>query len=114
MPLVYVVNCNGQVQQEMGRLRGYQTLTFLLERHNKTWLNNHVLQLVLLLAGFDKAGDYNNVPGNSSVFHNLLAGLDVLEWETGDDSLLKFFDLFYRMAADGEPDGQSNTRYLRT
>ena len=107
--LVYVVKCNGQAQQEMERTRGYQTLAFLLKRH-KTWLNNHVLQLVLLLAGFDKAGDY--VPGNSSAFRDLLADLDVWR-ETADDLLKVLFDLFYRMAADGGPDGRSNTRYLR-
>ena len=30
--LVYVIKCNEQAQQEMGQLRGYQTLTFLFKR----------------------------------------------------------------------------------
>ena len=63
-----------------------------------------------MLAGFDNkaGGDFNNVPGNSSAFGDLLADLNVWR-ETGDDSLQVIFDLFYRMAADG----RTNRRYLR-
>ncbi len=96
----------------MERVRGYQTLAYLLKRH-KPWLNNHVLQLVLLLVGFDKAGgDYSSVPSNILAFRDLLADLEV--WRKTADNLLKvLFDLFYRMAAESGPDGRSNTRYLR-
>ena len=96
----------------MEQLRGYQKLAFLFKRL-KFWLNNHVLQLLFLLAGFNNnqkvgGGDYSNVPGNSWVFHDLLADLDVLWRETTRCSTF-LFDLFYRMAADG----RSNRRYLR-
>ena len=55
------------------------------------------LQLVLLPAGFDKAGDNSNVLGNNSAFRDLLADLDVSR-ETADDLLKVLFDRFYRMA----------------
>lgn len=76
--LVYVVKCNNQAQHEMERIRGYQTLAYLLKRH-KAWLNNHILQLLLLLVGFDNkvGGDSNNVPSNCLAFRDLLADLDV-------------------------------------
>lgn len=76
--LVYVVKCNGHAQHEMERIRGYQMLAYLLKRH-KAWLNNHVLQLIFLLVGFDnKAGnDSSNIPNNSLAFRDLLADLDV-------------------------------------
>lgn len=77
--LVYVVKCNGQAQHEMERIRGYQTLAYLLKRH-KSWLNNHVLQLILLLVGFDNkpGSDSNSVPNNTLAFRDLLADLDVI------------------------------------
>jgi hypothetical protein len=117
----------------MERIRGYQTLAYLLKRH-KAWLNNHILQLILVLVGFEqhnnKAG---NEPNNSLAFRDLLADLDVCfsliissftlnnldnffsqVWrDTVDDLLKVLFDLFYRMAAESGTDGRSNTRYLR-
>lgn len=110
--LVYVVKCNGQAQHEMERIRGYQTLAYLLKRH-KAWLNNHILQLILVLVGFEQQNNKGGCePNNSLAFRDLLADLDVWR-ETADDLLKVLFDLFYRMAAESGSDGRSNTRYLR-
>lgn len=75
--LVYVVKCNGHAQHEMERIRGYQMLAYLLKRQ-KAWLNNHVLQLIFLLVGFDNksANDSSNFPSNTLAFRDLLADLD--------------------------------------
>lgn len=76
--MVYVVKCNGQAQYEMERIRGYQTLAFLLKRH-KVWLNNHILQLVLGLVGCDNKNGSEAclTPSNSLAFRDLLIDLDV-------------------------------------
>lgn len=75
--LVYTVKCNVHIRHEMERTRGYQTLAYLLKRH-KSRLNNHILQLILVLAGCDhKTADWSPSVGDGCAFRDLLADLDV-------------------------------------
>ena len=75
--LVYVVKCNSDMHHEMERLHGYQTLAYLLKRH-RLLVNNHVLHLIMLLAGTsDSDRDHLTTPNNSLAFRDLLADLDV-------------------------------------
>jgi hypothetical protein len=63
----------------MERICGYQTLTYLLE-HLKTWLNNHIhhLYMILVLIGFEQHNIKATIePNNSLAFGDLLAYLDV-------------------------------------
>ena len=79
---VYVVKCNGQTQREMERLRGYQTLAFLFKRL-KFWLNN-VLQLVLLLAGFNNNPRHRAAITCRASFVGILA---VRQWQDERDNV---------------------------
>lgn len=103
----------GEIRQEMERLRGYQTLAYLLKRH-KAWLDRSVLHLILSLVGcqYQSGGEgggqstitWTAAPtSNSLAFRDLLADLDI--WRGvgdghGDDLLKILLEIFYRLASD--------------
>ena len=66
----------------MERLRGYQTLAFLFKRL-KFWLNN-VLQLVLLLAGFNNNPRHRAAITCRASFVGILA---VRQWQDERDNV---------------------------
>lgn len=91
--LVCVLRCNVHLRNEMERTRGYQSLAYLLKRH-KAKLNNHILQLVLVLAGCDqKAADWSPSLSDGTAFRDLLADLDVIKELSNriKDDLIKIF-----------------------
>ena len=109
--LVYIVKSNSDIHHEMERLHGYQTLAYLLKRH-KDLVNNHILQLIVTLAGTsDATRDQLTMPTNSLAFRDLLADLDVISTtkysthtqthtQTGDKSANNRFDSFCQSLRD--------------
>ena len=73
------------LQREMERIRGYQTLAYLLKQH-KLFLDQRILNLMLRLVGGSRSGSTEQPPSHlpavasaSLAFRDLITDLDVLK-----------------------------------
>nr|XP_037269371.1 WD repeat and FYVE domain-containing protein 3-like isoform X4 [Rhipicephalus microplus] len=108
--LVCVVRSNRAAQQEMDRVRGYQTLAMLLKKKSGL-LNSHILHLAFSLVGTVDSGRETTVIPNMTAFEDLLCTLEV--WRDAPGDLHKsLYEHFYELITESS-EQKANLRILR-
>ncbi|RZF45662.1 hypothetical protein LSTR_LSTR010613 [Laodelphax striatellus] len=108
--LVCVVRGNKNVQQEMDRRRGYQTLAMLLRR-KRHLLNSHILHLAFSLVGTVDSGRESSSIPNPTPFQDLLCDLEV--WHEAPGELQRsLLEHLYELVAESS-EKRNNLRLVR-
>ncbi|KFM56662.1 WD repeat and FYVE domain-containing protein 3, partial [Stegodyphus mimosarum] len=108
--LVCVVKSNRAAQQEMDRMKRYQTLAMLFKK-KRSLLNSHILHLTFSLVGTVDSGRENTSIPNISAFEDLLCDLEV--WQDSPGDLQKsLYEHFCELVAESS-EHKSNLKILR-
>ncbi|GFQ88429.1 WD repeat and FYVE domain-containing protein 3 [Trichonephila clavata] len=108
--LVCVVKSNRAAQQEMDRMKRYQTLAMLLKK-KRSLLNSHILHLTFSLVGTVDSGRESTSIPNVSAFEDLLCDLEV--WQDSPGDLQKsLYEHFCELAAESS-EHRTNIKILR-
>ncbi|XP_042903173.1 WD repeat and FYVE domain-containing protein 3 isoform X2 [Parasteatoda tepidariorum] len=108
--LVCVVKSNRAAQQEMDRMKRYQTLAMLFKK-KRSLLNSHILHLTFSLVGTVDSGRENTSIPNVSAFEDLLCDLEV--WQDSPGDLQKsLYEHFCELVAESS-EHKSNLKILR-
>ncbi|KAM7304286.1 WD repeat and FYVE domain-containing protein 3, partial [Ixodes scapularis] len=108
--LVCVVRSNRAAQQEMDRIKGYQTLAMLFKKKSSL-LNSHILHLAFSLVGTVDSGRETTVIPNMTAFEDLLCNLEV--WRDAPGDLHKsLYEHFHELITESS-EQKANLRILR-
>ncbi|UYV62149.1 WDFY3 [Cordylochernes scorpioides] len=108
--LVCVVKSNRAAQNEMDRLKHYQTLAMLLKKKQKL-LNSHILHLAFSLVGTIDSGRESNIIPNPSAYEDLLCNLEV--WHDAPNDLKRsLYEHFYDLVAESS-EHKTNIKIVR-
>lgn len=108
--LVCVVRSNRSAQQEMDRMRRYQSLAMLLKK-KQNLLNSHILHLIFSLVGTVDSGRETTIIPNPTAFQDILCDLEVWQDVPGDLQR-SLYEHFYELIAESS-EKKYNLKILR-